>query len=90
MNDCFVASHVSNCYYRYTTFIGDGDSSSYDAVKAVYGDEHPVRKLDCVGHVHKRMGARLRTWVTNNKKIVMDDGGNPTGRNRLTHVAIDQ
>ena len=76
--------------FRYTTFIGDGDSSSFDAVKKVYGDEHPVRKLDCVGHVHKRMGARLRKWVSNNKKIIMDDGGSATGRNRLTHLAIEQ
>ena len=52
---------------RYTTFIGDGDSSSFDAIKNIYGNEHAVRKLDCVGHVHKRMGARLGNWIPNNK-----------------------
>ena len=44
----------------YTTFIGDGDSSSYPAVV----EENPyqgkeVKKGECVGHVQKRVGSNL-------------------------------
>ena len=46
---------------RYTTFIGDGDSSTFSRVcKAEpYGADHPVTKEECVGHVPKRMGTRV-------------------------------
>ncbi|GFX21037.1 hypothetical protein TNCV_3346811 [Trichonephila clavipes] len=37
-------------------------------IKHKYGDEFPVEKLECIGHVQKRMGARLRA-LKNNFKI---------------------
>ena len=49
-----------------------------------------MRKLDWVGHVHKRMGAHLRKFVSENKKIIINDGGRVNGANRLTHFMIDQ
>ena len=51
---------------RYTVFIGDGDASSYKALcsvndgKGVYGEDRPVKKEECINHVHKRMGTALR------------------------------
>ena len=47
---------------RYVTFIGDGDSKSYQNVcqEKPYGSEYPVEKSDCIGHVQKRMGTALR------------------------------
>ena len=44
---------------RYTKFLGDGDSKSFPAVKSIYPDIE-VKKLECVGHVQKRVGTRLR------------------------------
>lgn len=51
--------------YRYVTFLGDGDSSSFRAVSDMNGGKGPyndvtVMKEECVNHVQKRMGTRLR------------------------------
>ncbi|GFV79688.1 hypothetical protein TNCV_1725131 [Trichonephila clavipes] len=45
----------------YTQYLGDGDSKGFLTIKEakVYGDTE-VEKLECVGHVQKRMGTRLR------------------------------
>lgn len=42
-------------------FLGDGDSKCFSAVLASnpFGDV-TVEKLECIGHVSKRMGTRLR------------------------------
>ena len=47
---------------RYVTFIGDGDCKGYQAVanSSPYGTECEVEKEECVGHVQKRVGTRLR------------------------------
>ena len=37
-----------------------GDSKSYASVKEIYGTEITVRKLECIGHVQKMVGTRLR------------------------------
>lgn len=41
---------------RYTHYIGDGDSKAFQTVneKKIY--DVPIEKLECVGHVRKRMG----------------------------------
>lgn len=46
---------------RYKYCLGDGDSQSYPAVVSAQpnGPEFTVEKLECVGHVKKRMGSRL-------------------------------
>ena len=46
---------------RYTTFISDGDSSAYNAVRDAdpYGPEKPIEKQECVNHVTKRLTSRL-------------------------------
>ena len=76
---------------RYTTFVGDGDSSSYGRVAALepYGPDYPVVKEDCVGHVQKRMGTGLREVLKTNKGKKLADGKGISGRNRLTKKRID-
>ena len=65
---------------RYTKYLGDGDSKSFTSVKSIYpGIE--VQKLECVGHIQKRVGTRLR----NLKKNVKNLGG----KGKLTNKTID-
>ena len=54
---------------RYKTFIGDGDSKSYNSVvkSAPYGPIFITEKEECTGHIQKRMGTRLRSVVSRHK-----------------------
>jgi len=47
---------------RYGNYIGDGDSKTFKAVLDAmpYGNDFVVTKSECIGHVQKRMGSRLR------------------------------
>jgi hypothetical protein len=76
---------------RYINYLGDGDSKSYISVVAEkpYGDT-VVNKLECVGHIQKRMGARLRRLKNQMKGVKLSDGLPLSGRNRLTDTCIDQ
>ncbi|GFU86071.1 uncharacterized protein TNCV_654651 [Trichonephila clavipes] len=56
---------------------------SYLKEAKVYGDTE-VEKLECVGHVQKRMGTRLRNILKMSKGIKLSDGKNISGRGRLT------
>lgn len=58
-----------NYSVRYTEFLGDGDSKGHKLIvqEAVYGDKE-VKKLECVGHVQKRLGSRLRSLKEAGKK----------------------
>ena len=44
---------------RYTKMLGDGDSSTYNSIveSKPYGDDHIPNKLECIGHVQKRVGS---------------------------------
>ena len=66
---------------RYTRFYGDGDSKSFPAVENIY-EGHKVKKLECVGHVQKRVGTRLRKLKQEVKGI--------GGKGKLTNVIIDR
>jgi hypothetical protein len=65
--------------YRYITFVGDGDSSAFNAVKALndgagpYPD--PVLKEECLNHVSKRLGTRLRNLKKDLRKPVTTKTG---------------
>ena len=76
---------------RYVDFVGDGDCSSHrDVVKAKpYEDKVIVRKVECVGHIQKRMGGRLRRKKKDMKGKKLSDGKTIGGRNRLTDNLID-
>jgi len=51
---------ISNLQLKYTTFVGDGVSSSFgklqEAMKATFGGKYVVEKGESVRHVQKRMG----------------------------------
>ncbi|GFX83316.1 uncharacterized protein TNCV_2489721 [Trichonephila clavipes] len=55
---------------KYIKYIGDGDTKTFPALQrtALYS----IEKVECVGHIQKRMGARLRKLKTMNrgKKII--------------------
>lgn len=71
---------------RYLKYRGDGDSKSF----ALISEADPykgfsIEKSECVGHVQKRVGSRLRTLKDNMKGKVLDDGKKLTGQGRLTN-----
>ncbi|XP_046680753.1 uncharacterized protein LOC124367720 [Homalodisca vitripennis] len=76
---------------RYVSYLGDGDSSSFESIVALkpYGNTE-IKKLECINHVSKRMGARLRRLKQDLKKQKLDDGKSLGGKNRLTDKKIDQ
>ena len=75
---------------RYHWYIGDGDTEAFSKVKSSnpYGDIVP-EKLECVGHVQKRLGIRLRTLRSNLTGKLLEDGKKSTGIGRLTDKAIN-
>ncbi|CAN7994762.1 unnamed protein product, partial [Ixodes pacificus] len=73
----------------YTTYIGDGDSKAYIAVRDSQPYEKVIEKHECVGHVQKRMGTRLRNIKKNEKRKKLADGLPLSGKGRLTEKDID-
>ncbi|XP_014479554.1 PREDICTED: uncharacterized protein LOC106746921 [Dinoponera quadriceps] len=63
---------------KYDCYIGDGDSKTYN--KVVENVQYDVTKKECVNHVQKRMGTRLR----NCKKTTKGIGG----RSKLTDKLV--
>ena len=76
---------------RYVEFLGDGDSKAHNLLvqEAVYGDTE-VEKLECVGHVQKRLGSRLRSLKKRQGTTRLEDGKGLGGRGRLTDKRIDK
>ena len=76
---------------RYTSYIGDGDTSSLNEVvnSQPYGVDTVINKKECVGHVQKRMGNRLRNLRQSNQGVILDDKKKIMGRGRLTDKAIN-
>lgn len=77
---------------RYKNYLGDGDSASYPSVVAdqPYGPTFSIEKLECVGHVQKRMGSRLRKLKAKKSKHVLSDGKTVGGKGRLTDAVINE
>lgn len=67
---------------RYKWMLSDGDSKAFNAVEYVYGYGCVVNKVDCVGHVQKRMGKALLNLKSTTK------GRLSGGRGRLTDGKI--
>ena len=72
------------------TYLGDGDSSSFKKVveSNPYGQKE-VLKLECVGHVQKRCGTRLRRLKNENKGLKLKDGKGLAGVGRLMDKKVD-
>lgn len=82
---------------RYAYYIGDGDSKTYSGVvgSKPYGETFKINKKECVGHVQKRMGTRLRDLVkktVEEKKIKGKTIRKKTlsGKGKLTAKLIDK
>jgi hypothetical protein len=79
---------------QYTGYLGDGDSKAYKTVSnaKIYKDK--IQKLECCGHVQKRMGKRLMDKVHELKgKKFIECGKTYTGIGgigRLTQKAIQR
>ena len=71
--------------------LGDGDSSTYNAIveSKPYGDNCTPNKLECIGHVQKRVGSRLRKLKSSSKGQKLADGKGLSGKGRLTDDKID-
>ena len=67
----------------YTKYYGDGDSKSFQRVENVYENHGKlVEKLECIGHVQKRMGTALRNLRKEKKGT--------RGKGKLTDRMIDR
>lgn len=83
MKELFLRS-IEKHGVKYMNYIGDGDSKTYTGIinSKPYGDNCEIIKKECVGHVQKRMGTRLRECKKKNPGI--------GGRNKLTAKLIDK
>ena len=77
---------------KYKNYIGDGDSKVFKAVCEAqpYEEDFNIQKKECVGHVQKRMGTRLRNLKKSFASKKLSDGVGIGGKNRLTAQRIDQ
>ncbi|GFY19140.1 uncharacterized protein TNCV_4225041 [Trichonephila clavipes] len=77
---------LSHRSVRYTSYIGDGDSKTFSSITASnpYGEYITVSKIECVGHVQKRMGTHLRKLKQMTSKL--SDTKSIGGKGRLTDL----
>ena len=75
---------------RYTTMISDGGSSTYPTIASEkpYGPNHIVKKMECVGHVQKRMYAHLKALKSRQNKGADEKVVRMGGKGRLTDVMM--
>ena len=78
---------------RYIQYVGDGDTSSFKDVKdsKPYGNDVEIVKLECLGHVQKRMGTRLRDLRKTMKSVMLPGEKKPGvhGAGRLSDKNIN-
>ena len=76
---------------KYKDMLGDGDSATYNTIveNKPYGEDCIPNKLECIGHVQKRVGSRLRKLKSANKGLKLDDGKGLAGKGILTDSKID-
>ena len=86
----FNRSKESRCL-RYMRYLGDGDTKSFkDVVNAnAYPEKEPPIKEECIGHVQKKVGARLRSLNLKYKGANLEDGKKLTGPGRMTERVMN-
>ncbi|GFW32861.1 uncharacterized protein TNCV_1774292 [Trichonephila clavipes] len=72
---------------KYIKYIGDGDTKTFPELQRTA--PYYIEEVECVGHIQKRMGARLRKLKTMNRGKKLSDGKSISGKNRLTDKFID-
>ena len=78
---------------KYTTFVGDGDSSSFGWIKEAldkeFGAAYEINKEKSVWHVQKRLGSDLTRYKNNTKgKKLLDSksvGGKGQSADKVMH-----
>jgi len=82
---------VEDYSLQHTEFLGDGDSKAHKLIveEEVFGDK-AVTKLECVGHVQKRMGSRLHSLKKRLGQTRLDDGKSIGGTGQLTLSTINK
>ena len=88
----FFTESLAKYNVRYSHYIGDGDTESYkNVVKAKpYGDDLVPIKIECVGHVQKWLGTRLRQIRCDLKGKKLNDRKIISGKGRLTDKIINK
>lgn len=76
----------------YSEYVGDGDTKTFFSICSAqpYGPAVNIKKIECVGHVQKRMGTQLRNLKKSMRGKKLSDGKSISGRGRLTDSDIDQ
>ncbi|GFW62345.1 uncharacterized protein TNCV_290191 [Trichonephila clavipes] len=77
----------------HSSLIGrDSDTKTFNALSEnkPYGDDYLIQKIECVGHVQKRMGTRLRKLILVYRKKKLSDGKTIGVKGRLTDSLIDK
>ena len=76
---------------QYKWLISDGDSKTHSLLlqEQPYGSDQLVQKMDCVGHVQKRMGTALRNLKIQHRGRKLADGKTIGGAGRLTDKVIN-
>ena len=87
--DIFIRS-IETRRLKYTTFVGSCFAKVRDGCAARYGDQYPVVKEECNGHVQKRMGGGLRELKLKRTGHKVSDGKDVGGAGRLTDAMIDR
>ena len=83
------SSSVEKHSLIYSSYLGDGDTSAFkDVLEANPYKEYGIlpSKLECIGHVQKRLGTRLRELRKQHKNT----SNSLTGRGKLTDKIINQ
>ncbi|GFV66129.1 uncharacterized protein TNCV_5073311 [Trichonephila clavipes] len=77
---------------KYSNYIGDGDTKTFNALSEIkpYGNDHLIQKIECVGHMQKIMGTRLRKLKIVYDKNKLSDGKTIGRKGRLTDSLIDK
>lgn len=77
---------------KYVKYIGDGDTKTFLSIKNCepYGSNVSIEKIECVAHIQKRMGTRLRNFKKDCKSKKLSDGKPIGGKNRLTDKIINE
>ena len=57
---------------RYNRYLSNSDSKSFSSVKNIYSDAE-VEKLECVGHIQKCIGNRLRNLKKKLKILAVEE-----------------
>ena len=67
----------------------DGYSSTYSAIIESKPYDCITSKLECIGHVQKRVGSRLERLKSSTKGRKLSDGKGLSGNGRLTAGKMD-